>query len=515
MKVQVEGGRCVTLRDREFVAEGGEGRVYARRETAYKVWTDPARRLASDKVAALRRIASPDVIAPQALLRAPGGGDVIGYTMRFVRDAWVLGQLVSPRFANAQGITTADALQIAERLARALRAVHAAGVLVVDLSDVNVLVDSTTARPALIDCDSWQTPGHPATAITPAITDPRAGGRWSEGSDWFSYAVLVFSMLVGIHPFRGKHPHVRGMAARMAQGLSVLDPQVRTPAVCRPRSIIPAPWLAWFREVLERGHRGPPPVDGVGLRSTLGATRVVPVRAGGVAAAMAHAFAASPLPGPQGSRGATAVPTAMLGAGATGPRGTEITLVTQAGVRVVATRSPGRPGVALQCDAIPVVPATLPLAVDAWHATPYGGVVARIGGELVELVARPLGPRLVVAPRPLARVLPHATQLLDGVAIVNALGRMHAHLLIGPGCSRVVRLEALDGRRVLDARFVGHTLQILAQDARGAGPTGRVDRWTFTFRAPLARASRDDPPDLQIAHDVDDRDLGDGRSRAA
>ena len=149
MKVRVEGGRTLTLSTREFVAEGGEGKVWARKGVAYKVYADPGRVLPESKIAALRSIASPDVVTPDHRLLDPGSGVPIGYTMRHVAGAWTLGQLFARSFCDRHGFGPTDACTVIDAMREAIAAVHHAGVLVVDLSDANVLVDTRDRR--LID----------------------------------------------------------------------------------------------------------------------------------------------------------------------------------------------------------------------------------------------------------------------------------------------------------------------------------------------------------------------------
>lgn len=478
MKVRIEGGRTVTLTTREFVAEGGEGKVWARKGVAYKVYADPARVLPEAKIAALRSIGSPDVVTPDRRLLDPGSGIPIGYTMRHVAGAWTLGQLFARSFCDRQGFGPTDAHAVVDAMREAIAAVHHAGVLVVDLSDVNVLVDPSDRRPSFIDTDSWQTPGHPATAVTAAICDPLSAGQgFSEGSDWFSFAVLSFQLMVGIHPFRGKHPRVKGLADRMAAGLSVLDPDVSVPSACRPLSVVPPAYRAWFVALFVDGRREPPP------SSVHAATGFVlpPIRP-----------AATPAPSsltiePRGEAAGTirqVVP---------GDDDVDVWLLTTAGVqrgvggplvhgpvgpRAALGRDPssgawllasvdadGR--LTLSSDRT-LKPDRLALSVQQLCATPDGRIVALAGGNLVELTAIPAGPHaLRIVPRTIATVLPHATVLAGGVAIQNVLGRARVSLLTAPGLAPQLAVPALDGLPILDARYERGVLVAVARTSDG------------------------------------------------
>ena len=148
--------------------------------------------------------------------------------MPLATDTVSLAQLTTRAFRQRVGFDDRDALALVAAMRDALARIHAAGIVVVDLSATNVLVRRGRWTPCFIDTDSWQTPTHDATAITPTIRDPRAHGpRFDPGSDWFAFAVVTFELLVGIHPFTGKYPDVRSFSQRMRAGLSVLDPRVR------------------------------------------------------------------------------------------------------------------------------------------------------------------------------------------------------------------------------------------------------------------------------------------------
>lgn|GEM_PF-439708 len=480
MKVRVEGGRTLRLTAREFVAEGGEGKVWARKGVAYKVYADPARVLPQTKIAALQAVASPNVVVPDARLLHPDKGNPIGYSMRHVARAWALGQLFARSFCDRHGFGPTDAHAVLGSMRDAIAAVHRAGVLIVDLSDVNVLIDPVDRRPSFIDTDSWQTPGHPATAVTPAVCDPFSAQRgFSEGSDWFAFAVLSFQLLVGIHPFRGKHPQVKGLAARMAAGLSVLDPDVSVPSACRPLSVIPPPYRAWFDAMFVHGRREPPPPS---VHATSGFV-LPPIRPARAPTSSALRIDA---------RGDAA---GVIRQVVPGGDEVDLWLLTAAGVQrgvggpiVYAPVDPHTPTalgrdpksgawllatvddqgcLALASDR-KLLDARLNLSVGQLAATPDGRIVALSSGNLVELEAFAAGPHaLRVVPRTIGQVLPHATMLASGVAIQNVLGRARVSLLSAPGLAPQLAVPALDGLPILDARYERGVLVVVAQTPDG------------------------------------------------
>jgi hypothetical protein len=421
MKVRIDGRGIVDLTRRNFVAAGGEGRVWVVGTTAVKVYHEPSRALSESKLARLKRVRHVGAIVPQALVRRPTDGVVIGHTMRHVPDAWAWAQMVPTTFWDRHGLTLDTALGIADALARTMEAVHATGAVVVDLNDTNVLVDPRTHAPALIDVDSWQTPGDRATAATPGFVDPHAAA-FSPATDWYSHAILTFCLLAGMHPFKGKHPSVVGLPARMRAGISAFDPAVRRPAACRSLDAIPPAWRAWLQDVLGAGERRPPPPR-------------VPV----------------PACRPRRSRAPT--------------------IRTRDGATLTATFDARHGRVALTADVL-VLPGVLPL--------PARGVVAHddtlyvLGADkLLAVDPVRVGDRIIAGLRPVAEVMPHASTLWPGVVMQDLLGTSHATLLRDGG-ALTLALTGLPPGKILTAAYAGGELRLTSR-------RGQMDE-TWVFR---------------------------------
>ena len=224
-----------------------------------------------------------------------------------------------------------------------------------------------------------------------------------------------------------------------AAGLQALPADL--PAAARTLfGLLPAPLRAWFHDVLEAGARTPPPR--LALVAPLGPAPTLPP-------APAEPFSAH----------------------------------LADGLLHLTDRATGAP-----------VGLTLAARAFAWHA---GRLHALTADALVEITVRALGGRLFATPRVLAPVLPHATRLFDGVALLDALGAAHALLLPAPGVCATVRLPPLDGRRVAEASLRGDTLTVHL-----GRPDGRFDRLAFRFdgswRAPeLAPSAVVDAPDAR------------------
>ena len=354
-------------------------------------------------------------------------------------------------------------LELTRELYRRVRAVHRAGALVVDMNEMNFLVDSRPS-PHLRDRRRQLSDAPlPATAITPAIADPLVRhGDFTELSDWYSFAVLSFQLLVGVHPFKGRHPTVKTLEERMRLGLSAFRPEVSLPAVAYPLDHIPSVLADWLRAVLDRGQRvRPPALDGVHapaivctppplqasgdldvtLLTTLPATIRALLGGDGMWADVSDGLyldgrrmAPSPPPG------------ARL---AITPRRGQAVIVHLDGRRVRLREV--RSGLGLACE----------LEADR-IASSEGHVFLKSRDRIFALVLHDLGSRVIASTRWLGNALPKATRLFDGVAIMSLLGACYATLLWPDRC-HALRLEELDGLAVVDARREGGVLMVLAR----------------------------------------------------
>ena len=108
----------------------------------------------------------------------------------------------------------------------AIAGLHAAGVVIGDCNDLNVLVDGR--RVHLIDVDSYQFGGFACPMFSERFVDPRLCDAQQlvpvrphdADSDWFAFAVMVFRSLLGVGPWGGVAKNV-GMIKTLESGLGV------------------------------------------------------------------------------------------------------------------------------------------------------------------------------------------------------------------------------------------------------------------------------------------------------
>jgi len=453
--------RAVDLPPDTFVADGGEAVVHAIGDVAYKVFhqpIDPAR------LRALTRLHVPGALLPDALL-TDDQGRCVGHTMPFLPRSVPWARLLARSYCDRHGIAVPQLLRLVARLRDRVEAVHRAGALVVDLHEGNILLDEHHDRPVLVDTSSWQLPGHPATAIQQGVRDRHSQG-FDEGTDWFSFAVVTLHLLLGIHPYRGTHPRVKGLDERMFQRLSVLCPEVRRPAVCRPDDVVPSRWRRWYRAVLDGDTRGPPPTGPLDTitwtpRPSPTARRLTLDRLLTAPDEVLEAAEAAGVVAVRTARGVSVGPHHYVGPA-------ERVVITPEGDVVAAWRAGGR----LHLHDVARAQAVgCQLAADALTVSD-GALVVRSGPRLVELRLQRLGERVHALPHLLATVLREATELFDGLAFENLLGRTHLRLLSRGRCDTVA-VPFLDGTTVLDAHHHAGVVVLLARR------DGRTDRWVL------------------------------------
>ena len=214
---QRDDGRPLTLGP--LLGAGGEASVYALAgdpRLAAKIYTrlEPARAAKLRQMIA-RRPSGPNLAWPEALIRDQVG-NVAGFLMPRIDlgKAKPLLMLINPadRRENVPGWTWSSPPLTARNLAAAVEAVHAAGYVIGDLNESNILVDSAT-RVTLVDCDLMQVRAPDGTVFRCRVgkaefTPPELQGApfasvdRTTAHDGFALSVVVFSLLMeGVHPF--------------------------------------------------------------------------------------------------------------------------------------------------------------------------------------------------------------------------------------------------------------------------------------------------------------------------
>ena len=260
MQYFIEGGGSVDITDRDFLAEGGEGRLYAKNDRLFKIYHDPQQALSSAKLQELNALNHPSIIRPQALL-LNRKNQAVGFWMSRIAQAVPLPRLFTNDFRQRHQIGNRLIIDLVENMRETIAYIHARRCLIVDGNEMNYLVTETDFRtPYFIDVDSWQTPGFSATAIMPTIRDYHTQG-FSALTDWFAFGIVACQLFVGIHPYKGGHPNFKkhDLEARMRANISIFNADTTLPGAARDLDSMPAVFKDWLIALFEQGERLPAP----------------------------------------------------------------------------------------------------------------------------------------------------------------------------------------------------------------------------------------------------------------
>jgi len=283
------GQRRVKLLPTTAIGKGGEADVYDLGDgRALKVFKtpdhpdyqgQPAEQQAAEQRIALQQLklrAFPTglpshVVTPGELAFDRSGRQVLGYAMPLVRPAEPLLRLADPALRRS-ALPAATVVELFRDLHRTLSGLHAAGVVVGDLNDLNILVQDHTGW--FIDADSFQFGAFACSVFTERFVDPLLCDRGNGGlqlarpfaptSDWYAYAALLMQTLLCVGPYGGVYrPRSSGQrlaqAARPLQRITVFHPDVVYPRPALALRTLPDDLLEQLRRVFERDERAPFP----------------------------------------------------------------------------------------------------------------------------------------------------------------------------------------------------------------------------------------------------------------
>lgn len=261
MKVFIKGKGHATLTQKEFLSSGGEGEIYCKGNTVFKIYIDPNKMISTGKIQELSALSFKNIIKPEDVLLDEKNNE-IGYTMQYVKDTYSLCQLFPKAFRDRNSLSNQTILDLVRRLQETVHHVHQNKILIVDLNELNFLVAKDFTDLYAIDVDSFQTPHFPATAIMENIRDRQIkNNKFTENSDWFSFGIIAFNMFSSIHPYKGNHAKYKTFNERMDHNISVFNKDVSVPKMFADFSIIPEAYRNWFKSIFDDGKRSPPPTD--------------------------------------------------------------------------------------------------------------------------------------------------------------------------------------------------------------------------------------------------------------
>jgi hypothetical protein len=494
MDVQIRGKQLVELTENEYIAQGGKARVYGKGDTIFKVYHDPKDMIPEGKIQELGCLVEPNIIKPEDVL-LDEDSTPIGYTMRRVQHCEPLCKLFMGGFRTRNSFTPHRAVMLAETIRDIVSKVHDAGILIVDGNEFSYLVDSRQfAIPYFIDVDSYQTKSYPAPAISPSIRDWHAQS-FSELTDWFSFAIVVCQLFVGIHPYKGKHLDYKrnDIESRMKDNVSIFGPGVSLPKSARDFSHIPKSYLEWFIKLFEKGERSEPPMIGpvsVAKPKKLTLTSSASIEISEIESRDHDILFFATVHGQKivKTRGMLHVNKARYGVSPD----SEVVFTPKTLVPVFAGIYDGR--LALQTHAMSKQIAALPLECSEMMVVD-NALYIRSFGKLTEIAFHETGQTIVSSVKAQWDFMPQSSKVYSGCVYQDVLGRPYFAIPVpredGLGSCFIKEIPELAGYKVVDARRRGRVLMVMGHKGN------RYDRHIFVFSDDYSRYG------TRIAEDIE------------
>jgi len=487
-------GQRVVLTPADFKAQGGEGSIYVKGGTAYKIYTEPKNVISERKIQELAVLREPNIIRPQEML-LDARGKAVGYTMRAIPDSYALCQLFPKAFRDRHKLTTEQIVELIRKLQAGVKHIHEQGILLVDLNELNFLVDKSFKDIYFIDVDSYQTKSFPAQVLMPSVRDYQTKG-FNENTDWYAWGIVTFQMLIGIHPYKGKHPTIKGSATvtaleeRMRKGVSVFNDEVTIPATCMPFDILPNALRDWYEAVFERGERIPPPDK---YESKIVTTARVQRQQGSnnYIISLMYTFKQDIS---LYHHGYVLTTNGIYKDG-------KILVGLKDVVELAVTPDTMTPVLArLEYNRLKLFNALskveIPANVMGEDMMSYDGrLYVKNGGSVFEVQFMELGKNLIITPKKVGNVVENSTHMFEGVVISNIIDQNHFYVFPRKETCYQILIPELTGYQIVDAKYDKGVLVVVGQKG------GRYDKFIVRF------ADDHRSHDIRIAKDISTYDV--------
>ena len=232
-KVSTHTGNTFYLNDDNEIHRGGEGRILLidnQPNKIAKIYHQGIKGINKKRFDALQKLDKSLFIIPEELLLI--NNLIIGYTMQFAgNDFFALASCFNKNFCKKNNCTQKIKQTIANKLINAVKQAHKQNIVLGDLNQYNVLVN-TKGDIKLIDTDSYKVPGfNHSGLLLDEIRDYLYNGIVSKNSDYFALSVLLFYLFTYTHPFKGIHEKYKKLAERMIHKIPVFakDPLLKVP----------------------------------------------------------------------------------------------------------------------------------------------------------------------------------------------------------------------------------------------------------------------------------------------
>lgn len=475
MKVFVKGkSKAIELNNADFLAQGGEGKIYVKNDTVYKI-CEAGKMIPEGKFTELSVLTDSHIVRPEQILVDAKNVNV-GYSMKYLKDTYTLCQLFTKAFRIRNAIKPDTVLDLVRQMQKTISEVHSHDILIVDLNEFNFLVDDKFKDVYFIDVNSYQTPHYPAMAIMDSIRD-RHNNKFSKLTDWFSFGIISFQMFIGIHPYKGKHPKYNDLDARMQNNVSVFDKAVGYPvAACQPFTVIPDAYLQWFKAIFDKGERIAPPHDLVTVVHVAVVPTVKVVGGKSLAIDKLHEFP-NPIMGYYYSAGREVFVTSKKIFVDKRDYDSPIEKVfmgfTRSNQPIAAWIESGY--VKLKDVANNV---DIPFTCSGTKIMDFNGrIYVQNGMNIIEIQFTEMKNKILASSHIVANVLEQSTRFFSGVIVQNLFDAYYVSIFPESKQCQQIALRELDGLRVIDAKYENKFLMVVAVDKKG-----HYNRFTFHFK---------------------------------
>lgn len=472
-RVHIKGKGQIDLNNNDFVAEGGQGKIFAKGNTVYKIYHDPKKMIPEAKIGELQAITFPNVIKPEDLL-VDGRGKTIGYTMKFVSDTHSLCKLFTKAFRQRESVKEDQILKMVRRMQETVDHIHSKNILIVDLNEMNFLTNQKFDEVYFLDVDSYKTPGFPANALMESIRDRHMKpGVFTRETDYFSLGIVTFQLFIGIHPYKGKHPTFTDMESRMQNNISVLNKDVSIPAVCYPFSNIPKVYMDWYTAMFEKGLRLPPPKDLFG--TVVVASTIQTLTGSNFFDILEVAVVKGDIISYYHSSGSEII----VAEGGVFYNGRENSLNVKKPIFSFTSKL-NRPLAAYRkndnIEIYDVVAQKVLQTVAGKNIMSYHNRIYIQGESQIYEVIPYETKEVFLSTNPVANVLEKATHMFDGVVVQNLLGTYFFSVFPESKHHQQIAIKEINGHKVVDAKFDSGVLMVVCVDKNG-----KYDRFIFRF----------------------------------